>query len=347
MRHPVSRLRMRALAVGLALAASALVPAGSAGAADQYEWAALGDSYTAGGFVGDPLPALGDASRDGCDRTTDAYPGVVERELAEFPPGKLVHLTNVSCGNATIADIATAKQKPISPVQPPEGGWPAVDPQTQRAGLGDQTDIVTVGVGGNSLPFGGMLLKCLERGATGKSCREYYTNPPEGEESIQDKLARVQDEYIEMLARVHQAAPNAKVITVGYPAVLPETGSSCNRLSLTELGSITHADVNWLRDDVLKQLNSTIKRVTDFFGDRYVDVYSSSVGHDACQPAGTKWVEGICGDAADYWPAKLPGTLLNCGLIHKRVTLVHPNAEGHANTAAHVERAIRIALLER
>ncbi|MFB6879002.1 hypothetical protein [Streptomyces sp. NPDC056323] len=27
-------------------------PAGSAGAADQYEWAALGNSYTAGGFVG-------------------------------------------------------------------------------------------------------------------------------------------------------------------------------------------------------------------------------------------------------------------------------------------------------
>ncbi|MFE7267964.1 SGNH/GDSL hydrolase family protein [Streptomyces sp. NPDC057592] len=347
MRHPVSRLRTRALAVGLALAASALVPVGSAGAADQYEWAALGDSYTAGGFVGDPLPALGDASRDGCDRTTDAYPGVAERELEEFPPGKPVHLTNVSCGNATIADIATVKQTPISPVQPPEGGWPAVDPQTQRAGLGDQTDIVTVGVGGNSLPFGGMLLKCLEQGVLGKSCREYYTNPPEGEESIEDKLARVQDEYIEMLAQVHETAPNAKVITVGYPAVLPEKGSDCNRLSLTELGSITHADVDWLRDDVLKKLNHTIKTVTGFFGDRYVDVYSSSVGHDACQPAGTKWVEGICGDAADYWPAKLPGTLLNCALINKRVTLVHPNAEGHANTAAHVERAIRTALLER
>ncbi|MGW1846043.1 SGNH/GDSL hydrolase family protein [Streptomyces sp. NPDC001966] len=347
MRHPVSRLRTRALAVGLVLAAATLVPAGSAGAADQYEWAALGDSYTAGGFVGEPLPALGDASRDGCDRTTNAYPDVVDRELAEFPPGKYVHLTNVSCGNATIADIATAKQTPISPVQPPEGGWPAVDPQIQRAGLNDQTDIVTVGVGGNSLPFGGMLLKCLEQGVLGKSCRDHYTNPPEGEESIQDKLARVQDEYIEMLAHVHQAAPNAKVITVGYPAVLPEQGSECNRLSLTELGSITHSDVDWLRDDVLKQLNSTIQRVSQFFGDRYVDIYSSSVGHDACQPADTKWVEGICGDAADYWPAKLPGTLLNCGLIGKRVTLVHPNAEGHANTAAHVERAIRIALLER
>ncbi|WP_349637108.1 GDSL-type esterase/lipase family protein [Streptomyces sp. RerS4] len=222
-----------------------------------------------------------------------------------------------------------------------------MDPQIKRANLNDQTDVVTIGVGGNSLPFGDMLLKCLKTGAAGKSCREYYTNPPEGEESIEDELARVQDEYIEMLAEVHSAVPNAKVITVGYPAVLPEDGSACNRSSLTELGSIAHADVDWLRDGVLKRLNSTIERVSGFFGDRYVDVYFSSEGHDACQPAEEKWVEGICGDAEDYWPSKLPGTLLDCGAIGKRVTLVHPNAAGHANTANHVERAIRIALLDR
>ncbi|WP_406094131.1 SGNH/GDSL hydrolase family protein [Streptomyces sp. NBC_01013] len=346
MRHPVSRLRTRALAVGLALAAATLAPTGSAGAASSYEWAALGDSYTAGVFVGDPLPALGDASRDGCDRTSGAYPGLVEQELAEFPPGKPVNLTNVSCGNATIDDIAKTRQTPISPVQPPADGWSAVDTQIKRANVGDQTDVITIGVGGNSLPFGGMLLTCLEQGTTGQSCRDHYTDPPEGVESIADKLARVQDEYIEMLAHVHQAAPNAKVITVGYPAVLPDNAADCNRLALTELGPITHSDINWLRDDVLKQLNNTIKQVTDFFGDRYVDVYASSVGHDACQPAAAKWVEGVCGDAADYWPASVPGTLLNCTPLNKRATLVHPNAAGHANTANHVERAIRIALLD-
>ncbi|GAA2730830.1 SGNH/GDSL hydrolase family protein [Streptomyces nogalater] len=346
MRHPVSRPRARALAVGLALAASALLPSGSAGAADPYEWAALGDSYTAGVFVGDPQPALDDGSRDGCDRTSDAYPGIVERELAEFPPGNHVHLTNVSCGAATIADIAGRKQKPVSPVRPPAGGWSAVDPQIKRAGLDDRTDVVTIGVGGNSLPVADMLLKCLGQGAADTSCRAYYTDPPEGEESIQDKLARVQNEYIEMLAQVHRAAPDAQVITVGYPAVLPEDSGDCDRLALTELGPVTHADIDWLRDDVLDQLNNTIRRVTSFFGDRYVDVHSSSVGHDACQSAGTKWVEGICGAAEDYWPAQA-GTQLDCARVNARATLVHPNAEGHAHTAAHVERAIRIALLER
>lgn len=347
MRPPLSRPRTRLLAAGLALAVSVLVPPGPADAADSYEWAALGDSYTAGVFVGDPRPALGDPSRDGCDRTTDAYPGVIDRELAAFPPGKPVHLTDVSCGNATIADIATAEQTPISPLRPPAGGWPAVDPQIRRAGLDDRTDVVTIGVGGNSLPFGGVFLKCLELGAIGESCRDYYARPPEGEESIRDKLARVRDEYVRMLAEVHEAAPDAEVIMVGYPAVLPQEAGACDRPALTELGSITHADVDWLRDDVLVPLNRTIRQAASFFGDRYVDVYSSGVGHDVCRPAGTKWVEGICGDAEDYWPAELPGTPLNCALVGKRATLVHPNARGHANTAAHVERAIRIALLGR
>lgn len=149
-----------------------------------------------------------------------------------------------------------------------------------------------------------------------------------------------------MLVGVHQAAPNAKVITIGYPAVLPDDASTCNRLALSEVGATTHADVDWLRDDVLKKLNTTIQKVSDFFGDRYVDIYSSNVGHDACQPADEKWVKGVCGDAADYWPTKI-NAVLDCAAGNKRATLVHPNAAGHANTANLVERAIRIALLDK
>ncbi|MQY15775.1 Lipase 2 [Streptomyces sp. RB5] len=349
MRHPVSRLRARVLAAGLALAAATLVPTGSAGAADEYEyeWAALGDSYTAGVFVGDPQPGLGDVGRDGCDRTSDAYPYLIERRLADYPPGRPVRLTNVSCGAATIADVSTAKQTPISPVEPPAGGWAEVDQQIERAKLSQQTDVVTVGVGGNSLPFGEMLFKCIELGLGGQSCRDYYTNPPEGVKSIKERLAQIEGEYIEMLANVHTVAPFAKVITVGYPAILPQDAADCGQSDLTELGPISPADIDWLRTDVLEAQNATIQRVSGFFGDRYADVYSSSVGHDVCQAPDTKWVEGLCGDAADYWPSELPGGVFDCAAVDKRATLVHPNAAGHENTAHHVERAVRIALLER
>ncbi|WP_416973744.1 SGNH/GDSL hydrolase family protein [Streptomyces sp. 4F14] len=344
MRHAVSRPRPRVLAAGLALAAATLLPAGSAGAADEYEWAALGDSFTAGVFVGDPQPPLGDPSQDGCARTSGSYPSLVARELAASPPGKPVRLTNVACSSAVIANVAKVKQTPISPVETPPGGWPAVDTQIERAGLDAGTDVVTIAIGGNSLPFGDIFPKCLELGASDQSCRAYFTNPPAGVESVRERLARVQNEYTEMLAAVHRAAPNAKVINIGYPTIMPTRGSACDRGSLTELDTTTHADVDWLRDDVLKPLNKTLQRASSSFGDRYVDVFSSSAGHDVCQPEGTKWMEGICGDAADYWPTTFPGTGVECAPIGKHATMIHPNAAGHANTAVHVERAIRHAL---
>lgn len=334
------RTRLSLTAFAAVLAAGMASPMAAAQIAqDDYQWAALGDSYTAGGFVGEPTPALGSPDRDGCDRTTNAYPDLVDRELEEFPPGRPVRLTNVSCGAAEISHIASDRQQPISPVDPPiRDGWSEVDTQVTRANLSDETDVVTVGVGGNSLPFGGMLTNCIRLGAEGKSCREFYENPPEGEENIDTKLARIQDEYIEMLAGVHNAAPSAKVITVGYPAVLPERAEDCAFGDVTELFTIRSADIDWLRG-VLGRLNQTIQTVSGFFGDRYVDVHSSSIDHDACQPAEEKWVEGTCGNAEAYWPA------LYCP-EGTRATLVHPNAAGHANTAQHVERAIRIALLE-
>ncbi|MFI5619450.1 SGNH/GDSL hydrolase family protein [Streptomyces sp. NPDC051567] len=349
MRHPVSRLRARALAVGVsALAAATLLPSTAVGAADPYEWAALGDSYTAGLFVGTPRPALGDASRDGCDRTAGSYPDLVGKALAARPLDRSVRLTDVSCGNAAISHVALDQQQPISPVQPPEGdpySWPMVEPQTRRAGLGQRTDVVTVGIGGNSLPFGGMLFKCLELGFSGTSCKDYYTNPPEGEEGIDEKLARVRDEYNRMLGDVHSAAPYAKVVTVGYPAVLPEQGGACNGSDLTQIGPISSADIDWLRVHVLKALNGIIEQSAASYGDSYVDIYTSSVGHDVCKPEGVKWIEGICGDAENFWPTVLPGALpLDCAALGKRATLVHPNAKEHANAAPHVERAVREAL---
>ncbi|MGW0875315.1 SGNH/GDSL hydrolase family protein [Streptomyces sp. NPDC002740] len=346
MRHPVSRLRARVPAAGLSvLAVAVLLPSAAVGSAGRYEWAALGDSYTAGLFVGDPRPALGDAARDGCDRTADSYPDLVGREFAARPLDRPVRLTNVSCDNAAVANVTRDRQQPTSPVQPPEGDpgrWPMVDPQILRARLGERTDVVTVGIGAISLPFG----ECLQLSLAHTSCEEYYTDPPEGVEGLGAKLARIRDEYGRMLGAIHRAAPHAEVITVGYPAILPERGSDCGG-GAVQLGPISPADIDWLRDDALKALNRIIQRETAHQGDRYVDLYASSVGHDVCQPENTQWIEGICGDAAPFWPAVPPGGLpFDCAAIGKRATLLHPNAREHANAAPLVGRAVRDALLE-
>ncbi|MFF1799371.1 SGNH/GDSL hydrolase family protein, partial [Kitasatospora sp. NPDC058263] len=97
----------------------------------------------------------------------------------------------------------------------------------------------------------------------------------------------------------------------------------------------------------LNALNKIIHRETATHGDRYVDLYTTSVGHDVCQPEDTRWIEGICGDAAPYWPTQPPSGLpFDCAAIGKRATLLHPNAREHTNAAPLVERAVRDALLE-
>ncbi|MFC9705295.1 SGNH/GDSL hydrolase family protein [Streptomyces sp. NPDC056943] len=324
------------------------------------EWVALGDSYTAGVFVGEPSPPLGGPDRDGCDRTTGSYPNLVERRLAATPPsGRAVALTDVSCGGATILEIGSARQTPISPVQPPVDGWPSVASQVDRAGLSASTDVVTIGVGGNSLPFGKILTSCLLTGIgqpdEATPCRDAYEagGPFLDPESIYDKYDRVTREYAAMLRAVHEKAPNAKVITVGYPTIVPEDPTTCDRQDTTELAadikdvgriSATHGDIAWL-GEVNTHLNAIVEAITELSDDTYVDTATSSVGHDACQPRAKKWVEGVCGEAGPYWPNELavgPLTLTCSG--GNRATLVHPNAAGHANTATQVEAAVRTAL---
>ncbi|MET8979323.1 SGNH/GDSL hydrolase family protein [Streptomyces sp. NPDC004539] len=353
----VHRVALGALAT---LTLAAALPGTASAAPEPVRWAALGDSYTAGVFVGDPVPALGSAERDGCDRTTGAYPNLVAAGLAAHPPaGRTVRLTDVSCGGATIGDIATTRQVPISPVEAPEDGWPAVAPQVERAALNAETGVVTIGAGGNSVPFATMLTSCLVAGFgqpdDATPCRDAYESGGSvfDPESIHDKYDRIVREYAAVLRDVHQKAPNAKVITVGYPTIVPSDPTACDRRDTTELAaqiknlgllSATHGDIAWLHE-VTTHLNSIIRAVTELSGGTYVDTATSSVGHDLCQPRGTKWVEGVCGDAGSYWPDEITlGVFTLTCSDGKRATLVHPNAAGHANTAAMVEKAVRGAL---
>jgi hypothetical protein len=68
-------------------------------------------------------------------------------------------------------------------------------------------------------------------------------------------------------------------------------------------------------------LNSEIASDAANNGATYVDTFSSSIGHDACQPSGVAWVNGILPTS--------PGTPL------------HPNATGELNMANQVLAALR------
>jgi hypothetical protein len=286
-------------------------------------WSALGDSYTAGA-----IPAAGDEfehPRDGCVRTTDSYPEVIARDL-----GPLVSLKNVSCGNATIENITTVGQFPIGHEIPsistdPDYPFPQVSIQLRAVNL--NTRLVTVGIGGNSLGFGEILQTCLRLGALnvgiGTPCKNFYTKDAVGDEPFDARFRDLGAEYDEMLFAIHQAAPAARIITVGYPFIIPDDTSKCTfglgPVAMKQFSTITRGDLEWLRTHVIERLNSVIEDETVRHGDTYVNIYNSGRGHSVCDS--DKWVEGILDTQG-------------------RPALVHPNSAGQENTARHVERAI-------
>lgn len=315
--------RLALLGSTVALTAGALVPtqlagASSAAAAEDYQWVALGDSYTAG-----VIPAAGDifeVPRDGCERTDRSYPQVIDRDL-----GSLIDLKNVSCGAATIEDITFRAQEPIGrhlpPLsQDPDYPFPPVPPQSEAVGPG--TDVVTVGVGGNTLGFAEMLFTCLqlgsESGGVGTPCRDALAA------GVPERLNKVSTQYGEMLGTLHEKAPHAKLLTVGYPTVVPEDTSKCRYNDWTQFASITQGDLDWLREDVLEPLNKVIEKSAGNHGAPFVDLYDSSRNHSVCDSG--KWVEGIFTQLPD------------------QVAFVHPNARGHQNAADHVASALLNAI---
>ncbi|MEU1943559.1 SGNH/GDSL hydrolase family protein [Streptomyces sp. NPDC020125] len=318
-RTRLAMLGSAAVLVACALAPTQLAGAQPAAAAAAYQWAALGDSYTAG-----VIPAAGDTfevPRDGCERTDQSYPQVIDHDL-----GSLFELTNVSCGAATIENVTFRAQEPIGRHLPPfsedpDYPFPAVPPQSAAVDPG--TDVVTVGAGGNTLGFADILFQCLQLGAgsggVGTPCRDDLAG------DIPSRLNKTSRDYDEMLTALHERAPHAKILAVGYPTVIPKDTSKCRYNDLEQFASITPGDLDWLRQDVMEPLNKVIeKSVATHDAARFVDLYDSSQNHSVCDTG--KWVEGIFTRVPDQ-PA-----------------LVHPNARGHRNAADHVTAAMLDAI---
>lgn len=224
-------------------------------------YVAVGDSYTAG--PGIPYQQLDPV---GCFRSDHNYPHLVARARGAA-------LRDPSCSGAVTADL-TAPQAVIGGANPP-----------QFNALDGGVATVSVQIGGNDIGFTEILQRCAAVLPLGTPCRTAYTAG--GVDEISRRIAATAPKVAAALAEARRRSPNARMFVVGYPAILPEVQPGC-----WPLLPIAPDDVPYLRDKE-KELNAMLATQAAGAGATYVDVYTPSIGHDACQLPGVRWVEPL------------------------------------------------------
>jgi lysophospholipase L1-like esterase len=179
------------------------------------------------------------------------------------------------------------------------------------------TTIVSVGIGGNDIGFGEIVERCTNFAPPpiGTPCRAYFNAG--GVDRLSQRIAETAPKIAALLDEIHVRAPDALVFVVGYPVILPHTGTGC-----WPLVPILPQDVPYLRAKH-QELNQMLSQQAVVKGATFVDAYSSSIGHDVCQIPTVRWVEGVVPTS----PA----------------APVHPNALGMEHVAVRLADAIHAA----
>ncbi|MFZ0386726.1 MAG: SGNH/GDSL hydrolase family protein [Solirubrobacteraceae bacterium] len=275
----------------VALLGCAVVAAHANAATGPY--VALGDSYTAGPLVPAPTgsPIL-------CGRSTNDYPADVARAIN---PSRFV---NASCSSATTVDMTQSQSL--------EGGIQTAPPQFNALSSNDA--LVTVGIGGNDAGLISVAEECTALDVLwpfGDRCKSHYQSGSTNTELT--AIDATGPKVAQVIQGIATRAPQAKVLVVGYPDGLPQNGSNC----YPDV-PFSSADVTWFNSMEI-DLNSVLAQVAQANGATFVDTFTSSIGHDACQGSDA-WVNGLLPTSAAF--------------------PLHPNTAGEANMARQVEGAL-------
>lgn len=277
--------RICRLLAAVGLAAVTLVGAGAtpalAGSATrelpaQPRYVSLGDSYTAGPLI--PVQRLEHA---GCLRSTNNYPSLLAKQLDASS------FTDASCSGADTTDM-TNSQDLLLGKNPP-----------QFDALTADTDLVTVGIGGNDFGvFGDIISTCpklRDSDPTGAPCEAYFNSS--GTDELKAEIDQTQQRVTDVVSQIHQISPNARVLVIGYPRIAPPSGYCPDILPFAD------GDYAYL-DGIEQYLDGALQQAAVAGGGEYVDTYTPSLGHDACATGGAAWINGkqIKLTAAPYHP---------------------------------------------
>ncbi len=106
--------------------------------------------------------------------------------------------------------------------------------------------------------------------------------------SSRDRIAATAPKVAAVLEGIKARSPQAKIFVVGYPAIFNDIDNNC-----WPQIPIAPDDVPYLRG-IEKALNGMLASTAKANRAKYVDTYTPSIGHDACQVLTTnRWVEPL------------------------------------------------------
>ncbi|SPT63492.1 MULTISPECIES: SGNH/GDSL hydrolase family protein [Actinomadura] len=247
-------------------------------------YVALGDSYSAG--VGAEATVADQNPLDRCHRTSKAYYHEVSKAF-RFAKGSAFW----ACSGAKTGDVLKGR-----------GGEP---PQIGR--IGADTSLVTISIGGNDVGFSRVLAGCVVRLPWSKGCTA------QGEE-IAGRMAELRRSLPDLIAKITERAPRARVVVMGYPKAFSEVSGA-------DGDNITVSDQRWLNartydlDRLIRQsvAEADARKVS---GRRpgsveFVDAYSAFAGHEV----GSK-------------DAYMNGLTLNLAALEAEPRSYHPTVAG-------------------
>ncbi|MDP9116832.1 MAG: SGNH/GDSL hydrolase family protein [Actinomycetota bacterium] len=237
--------------------AAVVVPPPTAGV-----YVAMGDSYAAGPLIlplSDPLT---------CIRSAVNYAGLLAGRL------DVRVLRDVTCSSATTANFAG-----------PQAGAVLGTAAPQYSALSADTTLVTVGIGGNDVGLVGLAESCINilPAPLGASCAAKYTAG--GVDQYSQRIQAFASTYGTVIDRIHRLAPHAVVLMIGYPTTIRAGGCF-------PLQPILGPDATYIQAKI-DELNAAMAAESAAHGATYVDLRTSSVGHDACALPGARWIEGL------------------------------------------------------
>jgi lysophospholipase L1-like esterase len=251
------RTTLAAAVAAIAMATTLAAPA-AAETAEPLEYVALGDSFAAAPLV---LPI--DPSNLLCLRSLADYPHVAAKALG-------AGLTDVSCSGATTEHLTTSQHQGTKP---------------QLHALSEDTDIVSITVGGNDTGLVTAALGCINvlPKPLGGSCAA--RNTKNGVDTVKAGIDAWAPKFATTLNQIKQRAPHAEVFVIGYGNYIRPGGCFPTQ-------PIRDVDATYIQGAV-DHLSAALRTTARQHGATFVDTYSLGIGHDVCAAPADRYIEGI------------------------------------------------------